>query len=296
MGMRIRTNVASLQAQRNLLENAQKQNDSLERLASGYRINKSADDAAGLAISESLRGKIRSLNVAKRNANDGISLIQIAEGSMNEMSNIVIRLRELTAQAASDTLGGEERSYLNREYTQLVQEVDRIGKTAEFNNIKLFDTGGREQFVIQVGTNGLKDGDTSATSPDTIAINLKGLKFSMSDLNLGTENEIGYKENPSSAPSREEISKKLGTIDDALARFANERATLGAIQSRLNSALNNLGVSSENLSTAKSRIKDVDFAEESTQLTQAKVLLASNTSVLAQANQAPEMALQLLRS
>ena len=140
MGMRIRTNVASLQAQRNLLENAQKQNDSLERLASGYRINKSADDAAGLAISESLRGKIRSLNVAKRNANDGISLIQIAEGSMNEMSNIVIRLRELTAQAASDTLGGEERSYLNREYTQLVQEVDRIGKTAEFNNIKLFDT------------------------------------------------------------------------------------------------------------------------------------------------------------
>ena len=296
MGMRIRTNVASLQAQRYLLENSSKQNDSLEKLASGYRINKSSDDAAGLAISESLRGKIRSLNVAKRNANDGISLIQIAEGSMNEMSNIVLRLRELTAQASSDTLGVDERSYLNREYTQLVQEVDRIGKTAEFNSIKLFDTGGRDQFVIQVGTGGLKEGDTVGKSPDTIAINLKGLKFSMSDLNLGTEDEIGYKEDPSKSPARDDISKKLNTIDDALQRFASERATLGAIQSRLNSALNNLGISAENLSTAKSRIKDVDYAEESTALTQAKVLLASNTAVLAQANQAPEMALQLLRS
>ena len=118
----------------------------------------------------------------------------------------------------------------------------------------------------------------------------------MSDLNLGTEDEIGYKEDPSKSPARDDISKKLNTIDDALQRFASERATLGAIQSRLNSALNNLGISAENLSTAKSRIKDVDYAEESTALTQAKVLLASNTAVLAQANQAPEMALQLLRS
>ena len=296
MGMRIRTNVASLQAQRYLLENSQRQNDSIEKLASGYRINKSADDAAGLAISESLHGKIRSMNVAKRNANDGVSLIQIAEGSMNEMSNIVIRLRELTAQAASDTLGNEERSYLNREYTQLVQEVDRIAKTAEFNRIKLFDTQGRDQFVIQVGTNGLKEGESSSASPDTISINLKGLKFSMSDLNLGVGDEIGYNEDSSKTPSREDISKKLGVIDNALSRFASERATLGAIQSRLNSALNNLGISAENLSTAKSRIKDVDFAEESTQLTQAKVLLASNTAVLAQANQMPDMALQLLRN
>lgn len=291
MGMRIRTNVSSLTSQRFLSNNAEEMNQSLERLSSGYRINRSSDDAAGLAVSESLRAKVRGLNVAKRNANDGISMIQIAEGSMNEMSNIMIRLRELTVQAASDTLGDQERGYLNREYTQLVDEVDRITKTAEFNNIKLFDTGDRSEFVIQVGTNG----STSDANEDTISINLEGLKFSSEDLELGKDAEIGPAALGDEGPSRDEIAGRLTNIDDAINRLASERATLGSVQSRLQSSLNNLSISIENMDSAKSRIKDVDFAEESTRLAQAQVLKASSTSVLAQANQSPDMALQLLR-
>lgn len=290
MGMRIRTNVSSLISQRFLNNNNDELTQSLERLSSGYRINKSSDDAAGLAVSESLRAKVRGLNVAKRNANDGISMVQIAEGAMNEMSNIMIRLRELTVQAASDTLGDNERGYLNREYTQLVDEVDRISKTAEFNNIKLFDTGDRSEFVIQVGTNG----SASEANEDTISINLEGLKFNSETLELGKESEIGPKTPDESSPTRDEIAGRLTTIDNAINRLASERATLGSVQSRLGSALNNLGVSIENMDTAKSRIKDVDFAEESTRLSQAQVLKASSTSVLAQANQSPQMALQLL--
>ncbi len=291
MGMRIRTNVPSLTSQRYVSQNSAELNSSLEKLSSGYRINKSADDAAGLAVSESLRAKTRGLNVAKRNANDGISMLQIAEGSMNEMSNILIRLRELTVQASSDTIGDKERGFLNREYTQLVDEVDRITKTAEFNNIKLFDTGDRSQFVLQVGVNGSAPEDNT----DTISINLEGLKFSSEDLNLGKESEIGPQVDGEDGPSRDEIAAKLSTIDDAIGRIASERATLGSVQSRLGSTINNLSISIENMSTAQSRIKDVDFAEESSTLAQANVMRSSSTAVLAQANQAPEMALQLLR-
>jgi flagellin len=292
MGMRIRTNVASLQSQRYLTENTARQNDSLEKLSSGYRINKSSDDAAGLAISESLRAKVRGLNVAKRNANDGVSMIQIAEGSMNEMSNILTRMRELTVQSATDTLGNNERSFLNKEYTQLVKEFDRISKTTEFNNIKLFDTGEQEQFVIQVGTNGSSE---EGENPDTISINLQGLKFNSEELGLGSESEIGPMAVGESGPSREEVAAKLSVIDSSIERVASERATLGAVQSRLNSAINNLSVSTENQTMAQSRIKDVDFAEESTKLIQSKILTQSSSAVLAQANQSPEMALQLLR-
>jgi flagellin len=291
MGMRINTNVASLTAQRYLETNNSNLSDSLERLSSGYRINKSADDAAGLAVSEGIRAKIRGLGVAKRNANDGISMIQIGEGSMNEMSNILIRLRELTVQSASDTIGSTERGYLNREYTQLVDEIDRIAKTTEYNSLKLFDTGEQTSFVIQVGTSG----SSPEENRDTISINLEGLKFSSEDLGLGKLNEIGPSIEGDDSPTRDEIAAKLNTIDSALDRFASERATLGSVQSRLTSSLNNLGVSVENLETAKSRIKDVDYAAESTRLTQASILKQASASVLAQANQSPEMALQLIR-
>ena len=290
MGMRIRTNVSSLTAQRYLSNNNKDLNDSLERLSSGFRINKAADDAAGLAVSEGLRAKVRGLSVAQRNAMDGISMIQIAEGAMNEMSNIMVRLRELTIQAASDTIGNTERGYLNREYVQLVDEVDRISKTTEFNNLRLFDTGDDSEFVLQVGVNSSAPEDNM----DTIRINLDGLKFSSESLGLGKGSEIGPLEGED-GPTREEIAGRLNPIDNALTRFASERSTLGSVQSRLNSAINNIGISVENMSNAQSRIKDVDFAEESTRLTQANVLKASNTAVLAQANAAPEMALQLLR-
>lgn len=293
MGMRIRTNVASLISQRHMGNNTDNNMKSLEKLASGYRINRSSDDAAGLAVSESIRAKVRGLNVAKRNANDAVSMIQIAEGSMNEMSDIFIRLRELTVQSASDTIGNNERAYLNREYSQLVNEVDRIVKTTEFNNIKLFEQDIEENpnFVIQVGTNYSAPEDNK----ETISINLEGLRFTSEDLGIGSGSEIGPVDPSEEAPTRDEIAGKLTNIDNAINRLASERATLGSVQSRLGSALNNLGTSVENLETAKSRIRDVDFAAETSNLAQTRVMLQSNTSVLAQANAVPEMALQLLR-
>jgi flagellin len=291
MGMRIRTNVASLTAQRFLQNNNDNLQTSMERLSSGYRINKSADDAAGLAITENLRGKIRGLNVAKRNANDAISMVQVAEGSMNEMTNILIRLRELTVQSASDTIGSQERSYLNREFVQLVDEMDRIGQTTEFNNVKLFDKDSdQSEFVIQVGTNGTSPEDNL----DTVTINFEGLKFDSEELGFGKEQEIG----PSAGgegPDRNAISEKLQTIDNALNRIAGERANLGSVQNRLGSALNNLSISVENQQTAASRIKDVDFAAETATYTQARIMAQSGTAVLSQANTNPELALQLLR-
>lgn len=292
MGMRIRTNVSSLIAQRQMERNNADMGQSLERLSSGFRINKSADDAAGLAITENLRGQVRGLNVAKRNANDAVSLVQVAEGSMNEMSNILIRMRELTVQSATDTLGERERSYLNKEYTQLVDEMDRIGKSTEFNGTKIFDKENPlSEFVIQVGTRGT----APEANVDTLRISLEGLKFDSETLGLGKESEIGSKADGEVGPSREEIATKLGTIDEALSKIAGERATLGSVQNRLGSAISNLGIGIENQTAAMSRIKDVDFAEETSKLTQAKIMTQSNTSVLSQANASPEMALQLLR-
>ena len=291
MGMRIRTNVPAITAQRFMSDNKDAMNKNLERLSSGYRINKSADDAAGLAISESLRGKIRGLNVAKRNANDAVSMVQVAEGSMNEMTNILIRLRELTVQAGTDTLGEKERSYLNREYTQLADELDRIGNSTEFYGIKIFDKeSDRDQFVIQVGTNGT----APEANVDTISVNIAGLKFNTEDLGSGKGSEIGGVDGEK-GPELSEISGKLNVLDNALTKIASERATLGSVQSRLGSALSNLSINVENMETAKSRIKDVDFATETAELTQNRILTSSTTAVLQQANQMPEQALQLLR-
>jgi|SaaInl7_100m_RNA_FD_contig_81_1088993_length_1821_multi_5_in_0_out_0_1 flagellin len=291
MGMRIRTNVPSLITQRYMSGNQEKLQGSMEKLSSGYRINKSADDAAGLAVSGSMNAKIRGLNVARRNANDAISMIQVAEGSMNEMSNITVRMRELTVQAASDTIGDTERGYLNREYVQLVDEFDRIAKTTEFNGTMLFDSGDQTEYVIQVGTNGSAPDENL----DTIRVDLEGIQFSSESIGLGKGSEIGPSETGGSGPTRNEIAEKLSTIDDALTRIASERATLGAVQSRMGSSINNLSINIENLDTARSRIMDVDFASETANLTQSRILVAASASVLGQANSAPEVALQLLR-
>lgn len=290
MGLRIQTNVASIITQRHLENNNSGVKESLERLSSGYRINRSVDDAAGLAVSESLRAKVRGLNQAKRNANDAISMVQIAEGSMNEISNIMVRLRELAVQSASDTIGSKERGFLNREYTSLVDEVDRIAKTTEFNNLRLFDENEKSNFVIQVGTNGTKPEENL----DTIKIDLTGLKINTESLGLGKGAEVGPIDD-SEGPARDEISQRLGVVDNALSRLASERASLGAVQSRLQSSINNLGISVENMETARSRIKDVDFASETANLAQRRILMQSNVAVLSQANAQPEMALQLLR-
>lgn len=293
MGLRIRTNVSALSAQRFAQKNSADMNKSLERLSSGYRINQASDDAAGLAVSESTRAKVRGLNQAKRNANDAVSMVQIAEGSLSEMSNILVRLRELTVQSSSDTVGDSERGYLNREYTQLVDEIDRINKTTEFNSLKLFDESAKEDLTIQVGVNHSSPDENQ----DTLSVSLEGLKSLTSEgLGLGKGAEIGPTElDGSDAVDRDSIAEKLTNIDSAINRIVSERATLGSMQSRLDKAFSNLSVQTENLETANSRIRDVDFAQETSDLAKSRVLQSSSISVLTQANATPEVALQLLR-
>jgi flagellin len=241
-----------------------------------------------------MRGKIRGLNQAKRNANDAVSMLQVAEGAMNEMGNILIRMRELTVQASSDTLGDRDRSFLNREYVQLAHEIDRIAATTEFNENKFFvedSDNPRTEYVIQVGPN-----DTPVeANRDTLSINLEGLKFTSEDLGINKGSEIGPENMTEGGPARDEISGKLTVIDGALERLASERATIGSMQSRLDSTINNLSISVENLNTARSRIKDLDYAEETSHLAKQKIISQSALSVLSQANQVPEMALALLR-
>lgn len=293
MGLRIKTNIAALNAQRNLGNSTNAMGENMAKLSSGYRINKAADDAAGLAISESMKAKARSLDQARRNASDGVSLVQVAEGSFNEVSNILVRLRELATQAASDTIGNTERSYTNREYVQLVQEIDRISNTTDFNGIPLLKGSeslpDETMFTLHVG-----GGDGSRENTDTIRIGVENLKVSIQDLGLGMEAEIGPV-NPGDAFMRETAAQKLSVIDTALQSIASNRSFLGAQQSRLGSTINNLGVQIENLKSANSRIRDVDFAEETASFTQNRILQQAGLSVLTQANQAPEAALALLR-
>jgi flagellin len=300
MGLRIRTNVQSLIAQRHLGDNQNRLGESLEKLSSGYRINKSKDDAAGLAISENLRGTVRGLNVAKQNANDAVSMVQVAEGAMNEMGNIMIRMRELTVQSASDTIGDKERSFLNREYSQLGDEIQRIANTTEFNGNRFFQTGSddddkiKTQFVVQVGVNGT---DPTANK-DTLTIDLSGLKINVQEMGLVEESgaSIGPKNSSDDEfPSQQEIAAKLGVLDKALFSLSSERAGLGSMQSRLGSTINNIAISTENMQTAMSRIKDVDFAEETASLAQSRILSQSGIAVLSQANASGEQALALLR-
>jgi flagellin len=292
MGLRIKTNVPSLIAQRRLSNTTADMQGNMEKLSSGQRINKSADDAAGLAISETMTGKIRSMSQAQRNANDGISLIQVAEGSMNEISNILIRMRELATQSASDTIGNLERSYTNKEYTQLVDEIDRIANTTEFNGLNLL--GGSDKndgigsLTIHVGA-----GDGLVENTDTIDIDIDSVKLDTEILGLAAEAEIGPMEADGDF-DRQTAAEKLTTIDNAIKTVAGNRATLGAKQSRLTSTINNLGVQIENMSTSRSRIRDVDFAEVTAQFTQNRILGQAGSSVLAQASSIPELALKLL--
>jgi len=293
MGLRIRTNVASLTAQRRMGETTNNMAANMEKLSSGMRINKSADDAAGLAISETLTGKIRSLDQAKRNANDGISLIQVAEGGMNEISNILMRMRELATQASSDTIGNLERSYSNKEYTEMVKEIDRISNTAEFNGMNLL--GGADankgvgSLTIHVGA-----GDGTIENTDTIDIDIDSIKLNAGEvLGLSSGAEIGPEEADGEF-DRQEAANKLGVIDTAIKKIAGNRAMLGAKQSRLSSTINNLGVQVENMSTSRSRIRDVDFASATAEFTQNRILAQAGTSVLSQASAVPELALKLI--
>ena len=276
MGLRINTNVASLNAQRNLLGTKWGLDKSLEKLSSGYRINRAGDDAAGLAISENLRAQIRGLKQASRNASDGVSLVQVAEGGLNEISTILIRLRELAVQAASDTIGPVERQFLNVEYDQLVSEVDRIADGTEFNGTQLI--GGTGSILdFQVGTK---------NDP-----NIDRLSF---DASKADANSAALGINLTSVADKASAQNSLAAIDSAIVSVSAMRADFGAIQNRLQSTIGNIAVSVENLSAANSRIRDVDIAEETAEMTKNNILLQAGTSVLAQANLSSNTALSLL--
>jgi flagellin len=294
MGLRIKTNISSIMAQRNMSRTGISMRENMQKMSSGYRINKAADDAAGLAISNNMNAKTRSLEQASRNAADGISLISIAEGGMNEMTDMLIRLRELATQAASDTISNVERSFTNREYTQLVSEIERIANTTDWNGMKLLKGSdanpGEGLITLHVGA-----GDGQTPNTDTLFLDIDEMSLNpVVDLRLGVEAEIGPI-NPDDGFERATAAEKLTVIDDALTRIASNRSTLGAQQSRLNSAVSNLGTQIENYKGAISRIKDVDFAAETASFTQNRILSQAGASVLAQANQEPEIVMTLLR-
>lgn len=276
MGFRINTNISSLNAQRVLRLQKMSQDKTLERLASGERINKAADDAAGLAISEKLKAEIRSLRQATRNANDGISMIQTAEGGLNEISNILVRLRELSIQAASDTVGDTERGFTDKEFQNLVEEVQRIADVTKFNGTSLL-SGKGGALEIQIGTknNPLQDRmiyDTTMSDATATKLGIMGL----------------------SVTNKADAQSNLEILDRAINMVSENRASLGALQNRLTSTVNNQTVADENLSAANSRIRDADIAAESAELARTNILTQSGVSVLAQANQNNLMALKLL--
>lgn len=276
MGLRINTNTASLSAQRSLGITNRNLNDNLRKLSSGERITRAGDDAAGLAISENLKAQIRGMRQASRNANDAISLIQTAEGGLSEISNIVIRLRELAVQAASDTVGETERGFTDIEFQNLKEEIDRISRSSEFNGVKLLDgTGGLLEFQIGINNDAMLD-----------RLRYDGTAADATLASLGL--------------SEDTVASKLGAqtslkrLDDALVQINGTRAGLGAVQNRLSSTVNNLAISDENLSAANSRIRDVDVAKETAELTKNNILVQAGASVLAQSNQFPNVALKLL--
>lgn len=276
MGLRINTNVSSISAQRALGVTKLNLDNNLRKMSSGERITRAADDAAGLAISEKLKAHIRGIRQAKRNSDDGISLIQTAEGGLNEISNIIIRLRELSIQAASDTVGDTERGFSNIEFRNLLDEIQRISKGSEFNGRKLLDgTGGMVE--IQVGihndpTNDRIKYDSTTTDATLAALGLVG---------EGIANKEG-------------AQLSLAKLDDALTRINGTRANLGALQNRLQSASNSIAIAEENFSAANSRIRDVDVAAETADMAKNNILSQAGVSVLAQANQSPNFALKLL--
>lgn len=276
MSMRVNTNTSAINAMKNMYTNNRNIDSSFEKLSSGSRINRASDDAAGLAISENLKAQIRSASQAMRNANDGVSLVQTAEGGLNEMSNIVIRLRELGIQAASDTVGETERGFINTEVQALKDEMGRIAQSTKWGKTNLLD-GSTPTFDFQVGLNNSADADR-------ISFNSSG--------NVATLSSLGIKNIDFS--TKEGASDALEGLDTAQTEVNRIRSNLGALQNRLVSTINNLGNQHENLSAANSRIRDADMAEASADLTRNQILMQANTATLANANQKNQLALKLI--
>ncbi len=276
MGFRINTNVSSIAAQRSLSVTNRETQGTLAKMSSGTRITKAADDAAGLAISEKLKAQIRSNSQANRNANDGISMVQTAEGGLDEISNMLTRLRELSVQSASDTVGDTERQFTDMEYQNLKQEIERISQVTEFNGTKLL-AGQGDKLDFQIGVN-------NDDFQDRISYDVQATNASLSSLGVDAIT-VGSKEGAQTA---------LNTIDMAIEKVSGQRAALGAIQNRLISTSNNLETTNENLSAANSRIRDVDYAQVAADNAKNNILGQAGTSVLAQANAQGQNALRLI--
>ncbi len=283
MGISIVTNLPSLLAQRNLSKTQDNLSNSIGRLSSGLRINRAADDAAGLGISENLKADIRSIVQAKRNANDAISLTQVAEGAMNELQGMVVRMRELAMQSANGTLGSTERGYIQTEFIQLQAEINRISATTEFNGQLLMDGSASAGLTMQVGIHN--------SANDRLAMSITRLTTST----IGNSGVTGAMNIASASLSTAAGAQAaLDVFDTAIEQLSNSRSNLGALQNRIQITITNLSVAHENLSAANSRIRDVDVAEESGTLTKNQILSQAGIAILGQANQLPSAALSLI--
>jgi flagellin len=277
MGMRVSTNITALKTQQALGGTKRSMDQAMARLSSGSRINKASDDAVGLAISENFRSQLRGIKQANRNAQDGISMIQISEGGLSQISNNLVRLRELAIQAASDTNSDRERNYLNTEYQEMLSEIDRISGSTEFNGTPLL-SGVGESIDFQVNTKNSQEIDRVSYDPSSSDASTTALGVDFC-----------------SVATKVDAQESLANIDDAINQVNSLRANLGAMQSRLTAAVETLMESEQNIATANSRIRDADIAEESSEFAKQNVLLQSGTAVLAQANQQNNLALSLLQ-
>ena len=275
MSLTINTNIMSLNAQRNLSSTQNALSTSMQRLSSGLRINSAADDAAGLAISVGMNAQVKSMNQAVRNANDGVSLAQTAEGSLNETTNLLTRMRELAQESATGTVSNTQRTSIQNEFTQLSSEIDRIANATQFNGTNLLDGTLSTGISFQIGTNN--------TANDSISLSVTAAGSSA--LGLGA----------TAVSTQGTAQSALGIIDSALSSVSTLRGTLGAVQNRLQSSISNIQVAVENVSAAMSRIRDVDVAAETANMTRANILVQAGVSILAQANSSPQAALKLLQ-
>jgi flagellin len=282
--MRINHNISSMIGEQSLHSQHSALNKSLEKLSTGLRINRASDDAAGLSVSESLRGKIRGMGRAKTNAEDGIALMQIAEGATGEVNNILQRMRELSIQSATDTMTTTERSYINKEFGQLMSEITRISLSASYNGMTLLD-GGSSSFGVSGGqASVLHIGAGSSASVDRLSITITAI----------TLGALGMSATTTSVSTSATALSALSLIDNAVRSVNTLRSDMGAYVNRLEFAISNLSNQIYNTQDAESRIRDVDFAKETTEFTRAQILTQSATSMLAQANQVPQGVLSLL--
>jgi flagellin len=275
--MVVNSNMSSLNALNNLNRTNQGLSDTFGRISSGLRINKAADDAAGLAVAENLDAGVRSLGMAKRNANDGIAVIQVAESATNEVANVLKRMRELAVQSSSETLESTERAYIQTEYTQLHSEIDRIADVTEFNGINLTNAA-NTQLSVQVGMYN--------TTDDRVTVQLGDISTSGTS-GLGLTNAVGLDSVVSAQAAIDKLDSALNTVNDY-------RSTYGAVQNRLESSIRSLDTYSENLKAAESQIRDADFAHEAAEMSKQQIMQQAGTAILAQANQINQGAVRLI--